>query len=48
VQGPYYRALPSAAPATPPLSADALVPHLSRLARHREAERYLKPATTSG
>lgn len=43
-----YRALPGAAPATPPLSADALVPHLSRLARYREAEHYMKPATASG
>ncbi|MBL8475683.1 MAG: isocitrate lyase/PEP mutase family protein [Methyloversatilis sp.] len=42
-----YRALTGAAPATPPLSADALVPHLSRLARHQEAERDLKPANTS-
>ncbi|MEK7884431.1 isocitrate lyase/PEP mutase family protein [Methyloversatilis sp. NSM2] len=43
-----YRSLPGAAPATPPLSADALVPHLSRLARYREAEHYMKPATASG
>lgn len=43
-----YRSLPGAALATPPLSADALVPHLSRLARYREAEHYMKPATASG